>query len=91
MQDIEELLKPRYEVTAPWPGCSYVVGDILTQAKGLVNYYECEEKLNGLIGFPEKYPANLCKLNWWEHRKPEDMPEYVKLIYNDRVQYIHKV
>lgn len=60
----EELLKPRYEVIADYPGCNVEVGTIFQSDIG--EYFD-------------RYPANFRKLAWWEHRKREELPEYVRL------------
>jgi hypothetical protein len=69
----EELLDPRVKIVAKYPDMVNKVGDMLT-GKAI----DCE------------YLANECphlfrKLSWWEGRKPEDMPEYVKAISTDEV------
>lgn len=72
----EELLKPRFEIIAGFPKLAYNIGIILTPIKEGSNYYDCIEAPFGeIIGFPEKYPHLFKKLNWWEHRKVEDMPK----------------
>ena len=73
---VEELLKPRFEIIDNFPNCSYNLGRILTPIKEGSNYYDClEASSSELIAFPEKYPHLFKKLNWWEHRKIEDMPK----------------
>lgn len=74
----EELLRPRYIVIADYPGSDLPIGTILyyfnntywTDGKG----YEFHE--------PERiftdYPHLFRRLEWWEHRSPEEMPEYLK-------------
>lgn len=68
-----ELLKPRYEVIADYPRSWYNKGDIL------LSKIDHAPQL-GYIAFSvaEKYTDVFRKLEWWEHRKPEDMPECVK-------------
>ena len=65
----EDLMKPRYKVIADYPGNIWMVGTImdLDMSKQLVSFYD-------------KYPHLFRKLEWWEERKIEDMPEYVKCL-----------
>jgi hypothetical protein len=64
----EELLRPRYKVIAEFPriedfeGCE-IDNIIITLSED--NLYE-------------KYPHLFKKLGWWEDRKEEDMPMYLK-------------
>lgn len=65
----EELLRPRYKVIALFPGSKRKIGEVI--------------HFQDLPGWPTKeyyedYPHLFKKLAWWEDRKPEDMPEYVK-------------
>lgn len=72
----EELLRPRFEVIADYPKLSYNVGRILTPVKDNSNIYDCTDAPSSeVISYPEKYPHLFKKLNWWEHRKVEDMPK----------------
>lgn len=65
---VEDLLKPRYKVIADYPGSNFNIGDILHNPE----YFD---KRNSNLN---KYPAIFKPLSWWEDRKPEEMPEYVK-------------
>ena len=71
----EELLKPRYIVIADYPGKYVKVGRIFKSDIG--EYYD-------------RFPAIFRKLEWWEDRKPEDMPKYVKLVIAGKTQYVHR-
>ena len=67
---IEDLLKPRYKVIAEYPDSSYTVGHIIHEA----------DNLEGATFFTKrvhKYPHIFQKLEWWQDRKIEDMPEYL--------------
>lgn len=85
---VEELLIDRYIVTAPYPQSKFEVGDILyvykfeTSSLGMYTYVtNPESPLQGSNAKPEyveSMPHLFRKLNWWEERKVEDMPEYVK-------------
>lgn len=63
----EELLKPRYKVIADYPQSIWKEGQILPY------FPEPYAKEN-----IEKFPKVFRKMNWWEERKAEDMPEYIK-------------
>lgn len=75
----EELLKPRIKIIAPWPQNPinpFHVGDILL--KNGIHF----TRISNPKSIHEKeidiYPHLFRKLDWWEERKLEDMPEYVK-------------
>ena len=68
----KQLLQPRYEVIADYPNSQHLlgVGEIIEpHPNGYFNY----------IHFPS-YPHIFRKLEWFEKRKVEDMPQYVKYI-----------
>lgn len=77
----EELLKPRFKVTADYPDSDYIVGQILSfnkfsYSQGEKNFYAYGEKrLYENYFIP--YPYLFKKLSWWEEREIKDMPEYV--------------
>lgn len=75
MKTAEELLKPRYKLIARYPGCDLNIGTLCTADSDLWvrgNYH--------LVGKDvEKYPHLFKKLEWWEERTPEEMPEYVNI------------
>lgn len=62
----EQLMKPRFEVIADYPYPKnhyyYNVGDII----------ECDIDRHH---YWSQYPHLFKKLNWWEHRKAEEMPK----------------
>lgn len=83
----EELLKPRYKVIADYPfNKHFKVGEILIlfsfmktkSIKDIEHYYHHGETHQNFedIWF-DCYPHLFRKLQWWEDRKPENMPEYV--------------
>lgn len=67
----KELLKPRFEVIGIYPNSPFEIGDILT-FDGVI--YGCNEPQK-FERYPQDYPNLFKKLNWWEHRKIEDMPK----------------
>lgn len=71
---VAELMKPRYKVIADYPDSKYKVDEIieLTWNDPLPNKY------GGYQSFYNKYPHLFKKLQWWEERKEDEMPEYVK-------------
>lgn len=82
----EELLIRRYKMIAPVPfepaKSMYNVGDIFTDdGKNTVR------NQNGDAVYPvewDKYPHLFKPFAWWEDRKPEDMPRFVKRLRNDK-------
>lgn len=66
----ENLLKPRYKVIADYPGSRYKIDRIISEREGLKDY----DAPNDF----DKYPAIFKLIEWWEERKEEDMPDYVK-------------
>lgn len=89
----EELLRPRVIIENKWPNCPYVVGDILTQDGDY--YWVVNDIISWYSKIPkqdvEPYPYLMRPLKWWEERKPEDMPPYVKGISNGAVIKVEKV
>lgn len=72
----EELLQPRYKVIATWPlNDLHKVGDIIHNPIKPYWFINSQGETN-----PEDYPHLFKKLSWYEDRKPEDMPEYVKQV-----------
>lgn len=83
----EDLMKRRYKVIADYPGSRFEVGDILykyffeTSETGMYTYTtNIESPLQG-CGIDKKYvetmPHLFKKMEWWEDRTKEDMPEYL--------------
>jgi hypothetical protein len=69
----EELMKPRYKVIADYPGLPHYmpVGFIIKEQETLPYFF------NLVI---DKYPHLFKKLEWFEERSIEDMPQYVKYV-----------
>lgn len=79
-----DLMKERYKVIAPYPGMKFKVGDIFTYDREIAQTYDQWIDQNGQEHITSSFPAfpHLFKrLEWWEDRKPEDMPGYLK--WND--------
>ena len=92
---VEALLLDRYKVINPYPNSPYKVGDLIVYSPmrssfhiTTTSYYQDGELIKADNYVPvvelENYTNLFHKLQWWEDRKPEEMPEYVKdLSYRD--------
>lgn len=80
----EELLQPRWKVIADFPKSSYNIGQILIpffiKDEGLQKWYIQDDYDYSWIRI-EDYPAIFKKLEWWEERDVQDLPQYIK--FND--------
>lgn len=77
----DELMKPRYKVIADYPDSTFEVGEI--EDRNWSAYVNGEDDTDGVIWSLESFPHLFRKLEWWEERKPEDMPQYLR--YEDKV------
>ncbi len=68
----KELLEPRYEVIADYPGNENKVGSILVCPK-----YGEDFTVDFWVSSNDKYPHLFRKMDWWEGRSVEDMPDKV--------------
>ena len=87
----EELMVPRYEVIADYPGSTYPIGTIFTSmSNGFVRYMLDGDKhsTNGLN--LEKYPHLFRRMLWWEQRSVEDMPKRLKHLTVDGIEEIEE-
>ncbi len=82
----EELLIPRVMCIGGKEGepndtsGDFITGDILTQTVKSIHKWRSEKLKHSVYldpDFVEKFLHLFKPLQWWEHRKPEDMPEYV--------------
>ena len=82
---VEELLKPRYKVIAEYTSMAkWKIGDIIIPIVGnFANPIEVEQMLS-------KYPHLFRKLEWWEDRKPEEMPSFLKDIGDGQIYKVSK-
>lgn len=99
----EELLMPRWKVIADWPGSKYWgIGDVLLFEKCEHGYYYekwCPTKSIWYEDYKpmpkqsfKNYPHLFRKLEWWEDRNTEDMPEYLKYFDEDgKLEFVLKV
>lgn len=81
----QELLKPRFEVIADYPDSEFKVGEI--EDRDWMKYVNGEDETDGILWKISDFPHLFRKLNWWEHRKVEDMPKKLicKAITNDKI------
>jgi hypothetical protein len=79
----EHLLKPRWKIIAAIPFKEeedfWKVGEILDRDWG---WHGDDE--DGFKYHISDYPHLFKKLEWYEERKPEEMPEYVRWNYNPK-------
>jgi hypothetical protein len=61
------LLTKRFKLTTNYPNSGLSSGDIIYADEGTTLRQQIE-----------KFPGIFKELEWWEERKPEDMPQYVK-------------
>lgn len=83
----EQLMSPRFEVIADYPYCPVKAKEQLekvTETLFIVSK-NGENASVWHLSEIEKMPHIFRKLNWWEHRKIEDMPKRLicKAIPND--------
>jgi len=65
-----ELMTPRYELIADYPSNYCEVGTIIECPN-----FDHDFTKKAWEEVIDKYPHLFRKLNWWEHRKVEDMPK----------------
>lgn len=67
------LLAPRYKVIADWP-----LSELSETRIGQIFEITITDvaTLDVVLPLYDKYPHLFRKLEWWEERKPEEMPEY---------------
>jgi hypothetical protein len=84
--DVSDLLKPRVKCIAPYPGMNNrKVGDIIEWIEGL---HGPQDLWLGVYG---EYPHLFKPLQWWEERGIDEMPEYVKCIWENKLIGIYKI
>lgn len=97
----EELLKPRYKVIADWPARQFMAGAILHLDEPIPDgrirvWIEHEKQKERYLWNPEEnnhfddYPHLFQKLEWWQERKPEEMPRYLKDKSGNKVYSVYK-
>ena len=83
---VEELMNPRYELIADYPGNSIEVGKIIICPK-----YDNDFSKEFWIQSNDKYPHLFKKLNWWEKRQESDMPMYLRSDLDKKNPTFHKI
>lgn len=75
---IEALLVPRYRVLADYPNSNYKVGDTIYDN----GKTEALNQNGTAVFFTNKwlelFPSIFKKLEWWQDRKMEELPKYIK-------------
>lgn len=80
---IEELLLPRYKVTADYPDSEFQVGEILLQCKDGIRLVSLTRNMYIDWFKIDKYPHLFKKLEWWEERdlyKEEVEKEVIEIV-----------
>jgi len=72
--NIKDLLKPRFELIADYPGNSQPIGNV-TIEDATASYFR-------------KFKANFYELEWYEKRDYSDLPLFVKTTYNGTVNKV---
>ncbi len=89
---IEQLMQPRrrakvpdMEATELYPGSPFKMGAIIefTKSAWFDNLFFCYmgkvgDRKKFVLSFFDKYPHLFEPVQWWEERRAEDMPEYIK-------------
>lgn len=75
-----DLLTPRIKIIYGWPECKFSVGQILFYKQfGTRGWFIHDGSGHGIsLEAAKKYPKLIKHLNWWEDRKPEQMPAYLR-------------
>jgi hypothetical protein len=77
----------RVKVVALYPNCPFSLGEILygKVAEELIELYDHSHSEEHLVNndrlclAKSKFPANFKILRWWEDRKEEELPDFIKL------------
>lgn len=83
VRTVEELMKPRVKCIANDTSGDFEVGEILYPDSD--GFYYLYNDVGRWRLYPEQYPHLFRRLEWWEERSPEDMPEYVKYASTGKV------
>ena len=87
----EELLIPRFRVLADYPFSAFPVDAIITLNKKPFHEFNSKKVLLiGLIEF-EKYPHLFQKINWWWKRKDEEIPKFLKFVWEGKTDEVRQV
>ena len=90
--NLNSLTTTRFKVIADYPNDSFPVGSILERISNATNdHYSVAPYTFGntiMRKTLEKYSHIFQKLEWWEYRADEDMPQYVRL--NSKIHKVDK-
>lgn len=84
---VEELINPRYELIADFPGNKLHVGDVIHCPVRFT--FDFGKEL--WIKSHDNYPHLFKKLNWWEKRQESDMPMYLRSDLDKKHPTFHKI
>lgn len=87
---MHDLLKPRYEVIASYPGSNYAIGLILVEELPEYFSYQIDGRRYTTRLRDIDYPHIFRKMNWWEGRTAEEMPKKVKSLVDGEVYEIEE-
>ena len=84
--EIEKLMRPRYEVIAPYPFSPYKVGDIIEKIAKL-NWQVKQRPVSCLSEDDPyaQYPHLFREMEWWEGVAESEMPKYLKNKFSSQV------
>lgn len=75
---VKELLIPRFQLIAKYPQCPYRMGDILVFEHDHNGEPLCLDRAVFTESAMKEFSANFRKMEWWEERKDEELPKYVR-------------
>lgn len=79
----EQLLIPRIMLTDWYIGCPYKMGTIFTLSKDKRRYENIDGKKLQYVKAKDanNAPANFTRIAWFACRKPQDLPEYISVLF----------
>lgn len=92
MLTTEQLLTPRYKVSEHgYPDMPFTPEQILTlnshDDRGQP-YWRSKKGNFWYAPFFDRFPSIFAKLEWWEGRKPEELPPYVKIRHQHKLKVV---
>lgn len=93
---MSEMLNPRYKVLAEYPDNKFGdIGNVVKLVKGKegkwkYSWYDYDGLYFQYESFFQEYPHLFKKLEWWEDRKPEELPDYIKGILESKEVFLKK-
>lgn len=70
----KDLLKPRFKLIADYPGNTQPIGNI-TIEDATASYFR-------------RFEANFKELQWWEERKEDELPKYLKEVETGKIEKV---